>query len=68
MRKLISKILEPYIFDCSDRKSLYDKIKELEQRISILEEENAESTRLLMSSVEALDERIDILAVENYGK
>lgn len=71
MRRLISKILKPYQFDSHHNKSLYDKISELEQRISVLEEENVETTNVLyeiMQDIRAVDTRIDILTIENHQK
>jgi hypothetical protein len=50
---------------------LYDKIVELESRIERLEEENIETTNTLyevMNSIEAVDNRIDILSVEAFTK
>lgn len=60
---MISNFLKPYQMT-SYNKSLYDKISELEQRISILEEENVETTNTLYEiyhSIDAVDRRIDIL-------
>lgn len=68
---LITKVLRPYKFEVHHKKSLYDKISELEQRIAILEEENVETTNVLyeiMQDIRSVDTRIDILTVENYGK
>ncbi len=69
--KLISKVLHPYQFEIHHKKSLYDKISELEQRICILEQENVETANTLYEiyhSIDAVDARIDILTAENYGK
>lgn len=66
MRKLISKIFDPYKLS-SETRSLYDKIQELEQRIVRLEEENIETTNVLYelsNSIEAVDARIDIVSEE----
>ena len=49
---------------------LIKRIEELEGRIAKLEEENIESTNLiyeLMNSLEAIDNRIDILMSEPYN-
>lgn len=69
MRKLISKILNPYQFEKQHYKSLNDKIKELEERIFILEQENIETTNLLYeisNSIDAVDARIDIIVLEKF--
>jgi hypothetical protein len=50
---------------------LYDKIVELESRIERLEEENIETNNLLYelgNSIQAVDNRIDILSVEAFTK
>lgn len=65
--KLISKVLHPYQFEIHHKKSLYDKISELEQRIVLLEQENVETTNQLYEiyhSINAVDSRIDILSNE----
>lgn len=44
---------------------LYQKVLQLEEKVSKLEEENVETTNVLyelMNSIQALDNRIDILA------
>lgn len=49
--------------------NLFDLIKNLEERIKILEEENIENTNLiyqLMNSIEAVDRRIDIVAENSW--
>lgn len=69
IRRIISNILKPYQFQLQDKKSLYDKIYELEQRIYVLEQENVETTNQLyelMHSIDAVDARIDIVSSENY--
>ena len=48
---------------------LFKRIKELEERVVKLEEENIENTNLiyeLMNSLEAIDNRIDIIMCEPY--
>ena len=45
---------------------LYNKVVELEQRIKVLEEENASTTNELYRLQNSLDARIDILA-EHYS-
>ena len=50
--------------------SILDRVKELEGRVAKLEEENIESTNLiyeLMNSLDAIDNRIDILMSEPYN-
>ncbi len=50
---------------------LYNKIAELESRISKLEDENIETNNLLYelgNFIEAVDTRIDILSVETFTK
>jgi hypothetical protein len=50
---------------------LYDKIIQLESRIERLEEENIETNNLLYelgNSIQAVDNRIDILSVEAFTK
>lgn len=47
---------------------LFKKIEELQQRVSLLEEENTEKSNLinqLMHSIEAVDGRIDIIVEYN---
>jgi hypothetical protein len=49
---------------------IYDRLVELENRVIKLEEENVETTNVLyeiMNSINAIDERIDILASEPYN-
>ena len=49
--------------------ALLKRIKELEERVVKLEEENIENTNLiyeLMNSLEAIDNRIDIIMCEPY--
>lgn len=49
--------------------NLFGLIKNLEERIKILEEENIENTNLiyqLMNSIEAVDRRIDIVAENSW--
>lgn len=69
--RVISKILNPYKSNVKSQQSLYEKIQELEQRIHVLEEENVETTNVLyeiMQDIRAVDQRIDILNIENYQK
>jgi hypothetical protein len=50
---------------------LYDKIVELESRIERLEEENVETSNCIYelgNSIQAVDNRIDILSVEAFTK
>ena len=50
---------------------VFDKLKELEDRIKVLEEENVETTNTLyeiMNSIDAVDARIDILTAEKWIK
>lgn len=71
IRRMISNLLKPYKFDLSNQKSLYDKIAELEERTILLEEENVETTNVLyelIQDIRALDERINILNIENYER
>lgn len=49
---------------------IYDRLVELENRVIKLEEENVETTNVLyeiMNSINAIDERIDILTSEPYN-
>lgn len=71
IRKLISNVLHPYKFEVHHKKSLYEKISELEQRIYVLEQENIETTNSLYEiyhTIDAVDARIDILTLENHEK
>ena len=50
---------------------VFDKLKELEDRIKVLEEENVETTNTLyeiMNSIDAVDARIDILTAQKWIK
>lgn len=52
-----------------DPTAVYDKLIELEGRISKLEEENIETTNSLYqlsNSIEAVDQRIDIVAENSH--
>ena len=52
-----------------DPNQIYDKLIDLERRISVLENENVETTNSLYelsNSIEAVDVRIDILTAEKW--
>jgi hypothetical protein len=69
MFKWIDNFLTPYQVSKSNA-SILDRVKELEGRVAKLEEENIESTNLiyeLMNSLDAIDNRIDILMSEPYN-
>lgn len=54
---------------CEEHIDLYAVIVELQKRIEILEQENVETSNSLyelMNSIEAVDERINILSSEPY--
>jgi hypothetical protein len=68
MFKWIGNFLSPYEMSKSDT-SILDRVKELEEKVAKLEEENIENTNLiyeLMNSLEAIDNRIDIIMCEPY--
>jgi hypothetical protein len=68
MFKFFENVMKPYITD-ENNKSLYEKIKFLEDKLKHLQEENIEINNLLyeaLKSIDAIDTRIDILAAESY--
>ena len=74
MRKFIEWFLSPSVKtefeDYLNIDNLYDRVTELEQKVSKLQEENIETTNTLyeiINSIEAVDRRIDIVA-ENPWK
>jgi len=63
MFKFFENALKSYIVD-ENEPSLYERIKYLEDKITILQEENIEINNCLyemMNSIEAVDRRIDII-------
>jgi len=70
MIKLIKKFFAPTVPPiCEEHIDLYGVIAELQKRIKILEQENVETSNTLyelMHSIEAVDERINILSSEPY--
>jgi uncharacterized small protein (DUF1192 family) len=68
MIKLIKKFFSPSTLPiCEEHIDLYGVIADLQKRIEILENENVETTNLLYelgNSIEAVDERINILSSE----
>ena len=69
MRKFIEWFLSPSVKtefeDYLNIDNLYDRVAELEQKVSKLQEENIETTNTLyeiINSIEAVDHRIDIVA------
>lgn len=66
MFKLIKKFFAPSTpHICEEHIDLYGVIAELQKRIEILEQENVETSNVLyelMHSIEAVDERINILS------
>ena len=68
MIKLIKKFFAPSVPPiCEEHTDLYGVIADLQKRIEILENENVETTNLLYelgNSIEAVDERINILSCE----
>lgn len=71
---MIRKFIEWFIsstekFDVED--DVYSKLIELQERIEALETENIETSNCLYelsNSIDAVDARIDILTLENWGK
>jgi uncharacterized coiled-coil protein SlyX len=69
MFKFFGNALKSYIVD-ENEPSLYERIKYLEYKITLLQEENIEINNLLyetLNSIDAIDARIDILAAESYN-
>ena len=68
MIKLIKKFFAPSVLPiCEEHIDLYGVIANLQKRIEVLEQENVETTNTLyelMHSIEAVDERINILSCE----
>lgn len=71
INRWISNLIQPYQVTTTYESvsevchKLSERINQLENRVSILEEENIENTNLiyeLMNSTEAIDRRIDIVA------
>ena len=66
MFKFIQSIFEPTLKPiCEEYTDLYAVISDLQQRIEVLEQENVETTNTLyelMNSIDAVDERINILS------
>jgi hypothetical protein len=66
MLKFIKKFFAPSTSPiCEEHIDLYGVIVELQKRIEILEQENVETSNSLyelMNSIEAVDERINILS------
>jgi hypothetical protein len=63
MFKFFENALKSYIVD-ENEPSLYERIKYLEDKITLLQEENIEINNCLyemMNSIEAVDRRIDII-------
>lgn len=68
MFKFIKKFFAPSVQPiCEEHTDLYGVIADLQNRIEVLENENVETTNLLYelgNSIEAVDERINILSCE----
>lgn len=68
MFKFIQSIFEPTVKPiCEEHTDLYAVIANLQKRIEVLEQENVETTNTLYelgNSIEAVDERINILSCE----
>jgi uncharacterized small protein (DUF1192 family) len=68
MIKLIKKFFASSVQPiCEEHTDLYGVIADLQKRIEILENENVETTNLLYelgNSIDAVDERINILSCE----
>jgi hypothetical protein len=65
MKNWFESIFSRYEIDDND-KSLYEIIKQLENRITVLEEENISLTNELYRLENSLDSRIDILFNKLY--
>ena len=63
MKNFLNRVLSPYLVD-KDYLSIYDEIKSLENRITVLEEENISLTNEIYRLENSLDARIDILVSE----
>lgn len=63
LKKKVKKLLDNSIqdYELGSSTSLFEKIKELECRIEVLEQENISSTNELYRMENSLDARIDIL-------
>lgn len=69
MKNFIRWFLSPSQKPIVETNNVYDKLLELEERIITLEQENIETSNCLyelMSSVDAVDARIDILTLEKW--
>lgn len=68
MFKFIQELFAPTVHPiCEEHIDLYGVISELQQRIEVLEQENIETSNTLyelMNSIDAVDERINILSSE----
>lgn len=71
MTNLIKWFFSPSKKPIVEEVDLYAKIIELENRIAKLEEENVETSNCIYelgNSIQAVDNRIDILSVEAFTK
>lgn len=70
MFKFIQELFAPTIHPiCEEHIDLYEIIVDLQHRIEVLEQENIETSNTLyelMNSIDAVDERINILSSEPY--
>ena len=68
MFKFIQELFAPTVHPiCEEHIDLYSVIADLQKRIEVLEQENVETTNTLYelgNSIEAVDERINILSCE----
>ena len=70
MRKFIRWFISPSKKPIVETDDVYSKLIELEERIVALEQENIETSNCLyelMNAIDAVDARIDILTLENWG-
>ena len=70
IRKFIDWYFSPSKKPIVETNNVYDKLLELEDRIVTLEQENIETSNCLyelVNSIDAVDARIDILTLENWG-